>query len=213
MPLTLQDVTTFVPSLSSAPAATISAMLPVAYDFAQKYCNRIFLKDSVVENYSYRFSGNIYLKRVPVETVTRIRLLYSTNPIKTDSCGYVLACSSEISDYTDQYVNGTIGYRLSDKTGFMRIDRGISISVVNTEYFFYEVTYTGGFDDEPEAVKMAISLIVQDLFATARTDSAYTSEKIGDYSYTRAERGPIIKPGSDISQLLLPYVRFGANGI
>lgn len=213
MALTLQDVTTLVPSLASAPAATISAMLPVSYDLVEKYCNRIFLKDSVVENYAYRYSGNIFLKRVPVETVTKIRLLFSGNPVKTDSCGYVTEFDSQISDYTDEFISGTIGYKLSAKTGLMRIDRGQPVTSVNTENYFYEVTYTGGFDVEPEPVKMAMSLLIQDIYAISRTDSAYTSERIGDYAYTRAERGPLIKPGSAISQLLLPYVRFGANGI
>ena len=212
MGLTVQEVTTFVPSLADAPAATLSAILPVAIDLVEKYCNRNFLIDTVIERYEPRASGKLFLRRTPVSNISRFRLMFSSDPIKSDSCGYITADEPEITDQTVSQVQRPIAYRLESSTGLVTIVSQDSM-FTNNSCYYYEIEYTGGFSDYPNPVKLATSMLIQDIYARIRTDSAYQSERIGDYSYVRSPAVAFISSTTPVSQMLKPFVRFGANGI
>lgn len=219
--LTLNECLTYIPALADAPSATVQVYIDAASRSVEKYCNRVFLSDTVSERYVINQSQRIYLRRTPVTNVSRVAIYQQSDPIKADSCGYVSSYNSSETNLTETKVDIDLEYILEPGTGVMTfvnpyINRYKSLIRQDNPYslqYFYKVDYTAGFDSCPEPVKLAISQLVNSMYAAAKYDNALQSERIGDYSYTRSGFDAFLSARNPVAHLLSPYARYSVNGI
>lgn len=215
--LTLSELTTFVPALSSAPAQTVSVLLQTAQRMAERFCNREFLSQSVIERYSIGFWPRIYLKRYPVTSISCIKIIRSDSPVLVDTCGCVTNFNSEQTDLTETILDTGIEYTCNPANGVVEIRNDLTIyKPKNRPYYpvyLFEVSYTGGYDIAPDMIKYGIAQLTYSMYANTKSDPVYRSEKIGDYSYTKFDDKPLLSMDSQVAESFLPYVRRGVNGL
>lgn len=215
--LTLSELTTFVPALSSAPAQTVGVLLQTAQRMAERFCNREFLSQSVVERYAIGYWPRIYLKRYPVTSISCIKIIRSDSPVLVDTCGCVTNFNSEQTDLTETVLDTGIEYTCNPANGVVEIRNDLTIyKPKNRSYYpvhLFEVSYTGGYDEAPDMIKFGIAQLVQGMYAKTKADPIYRSEKIGDYSYNKFDDKPLFAMDSQVAENFLPYVRRGVNGL
>lgn len=210
--LTLNECLTYIPALADAPPATVQVYIDAASRSVEKYCNRVFLSDTVSERYIINQSQRIYLRRTPVTSVSRVEIYQQSDPVKSDSCGYVTSYDSSDTNLTEIRVDVKLEYVLDPSNGVMTFINPY-VNTCNTLQYFYKIEYTGGFDYCPEPVKLAIAQITSGMYSAARYDESLQSEKIGDYSYSRSSFNSSLSLKHSSSPLLSPYMRFSVNGI
>jgi hypothetical protein len=187
----------------------------------EKFCNRIFLSDTVTERYVINQSQRIYLRRTPVTSVSRVAIYQQSDPVKGDSCGYVDSYNSSETNLTETKLDINLEYVLEPSTGVLTfvnpyINRFKSFIKQDNPYslqYFYTVDYTGGFDYCPDPVKLAVAQLVSSMYSSSKYDDSLQSERIGDYSYTRSGATPFLTAKHPVANLLAPYVRYSVNGI
>ena len=219
--LTLNECLTYIPSLADAPSATVQVYIDAASRSVEKFCNRIFLSDTVSERYVINQSQRIYLRRTPVTSVSRVAIYQQSDPVKGDSCGYVDSYNSSETNLTETKLDINLEYVLEPSTGVLTfvnpyINRFKSFIKQDNPYslqYFYTVDYTGGFSSCPEPVKLAIAQLVNGMYSSSKYDGSLQSERIGDYSYTRSGSTPFLTAKHPAANLLAPYVRYSVNGI
>ena len=219
--LTLNECLTYIPNLADVPSATVQVYIDAASRSVEKFCNRIFLSDTVSERYVINQSQRIYLRRTPVSSVSRVAIYQQSDPVKGDSCGYVDSYNSSETNLTETKLDINLEYILEPSTGVLTfvnpyISRFKSFIRQDNPYslqFFYEVDYTGGFSSCPEPVKLAIAQLVSSMYSSSKYDDSLQSERIGDYSYTRSGATPFLTAKHPVANLLAPYVRYSVNGI
>ena len=218
--LTLNECLTYIPNLADVPSATVQVYIDAASRSVEKFCNRIFLSDTVSERYVINQSQRIYLRRTPVSSVSRVAIYQQSDP-KGDSCGYVDSYNSSETNLTETKLDINLEYVLEPSTGVLTfvnpyINRFKSFIRQDNPYslqFFYKVDYTGGFGSCPEPVKLAIAQLVSSMYSSSKYDDSLQSERIGDYSYTRSGATPFLTAKHPVANLLAPYVRYSVNGI
>lgn len=219
--LTYAECISFIPNLGNEPQATVSAYIEAASRSVESYCNREFLSKTVTERYVINQSQRIYLKRTPVTSVSRIALYQQADPVKADSCGYVSSFNSAQTNLTETKVAISLEYTLEPGTGVLTlvnpyINRFKPLIRQDNPWgqqYFYQVDYTGGYDAVPSQIKLAIAQLVNGMYAAAKYDNALLSERIGDYSYTRASFDAFLSAKNPVAHLLSPYTRYSVNGI
>ena len=207
--LTLSECLTYIPALADAPPATVQAYIDAASRSVEKYCNRIFLSDTVSERYIINQGQRIYLRRTPITNVSRVAIYQQADPVKADSCGYVNAYNSNETNLTESRLDIDLEYTLEPNTGVLTFVNTYALGL----QYFYKIEYTGGYDYCPEPVKLAIAQIASGMYSSARYDDSLQSEKIGDYSYSRSNFNSSLSHKHPSSPLLSPYTRFSVNGI
>jgi hypothetical protein len=210
--VTTNEVITFSPSLADAPAATVEAMIESATRLVEKYCNRYFLLQNTTEKYSVNRFPRIYLRRIPVASVDSISLYNLASPALMDSCNNVTGFDSETTNSTAVKMAEVVQYNLNPFSGVLNIINA-PMSIIYPDSSYYEISYTGGFDVCPSPVKLAISMLTEAMYSQSRLDPSLSSERIGDYSYSKSANQLLIDPNSSVCQTLRPYVRFGINGL
>lgn len=212
--LTYSECINYIPAISDAPQATVQAYVDVASRMVESYCNRKFLSQTVSERYVILNSQRVYLKLTPVTNVSRVAMYQQSDPILADSCGYVSGYNSTETNMTESKVDINLEYLLENRSGVMTlINMKLPYYSPRDSQYSYVVDYTGGFDVCPDQVKLAIAQLVNGMYAAAKYDNALQSEKIGDYSYSRASFNPFLSSKNPVAHLLAPYVRYGVNGI
>ena len=219
--LTLNECLTYIPNLADVPSATVQVYIDAASRSVEKFCNRIFLSDTVSERYVINQSQRIYLRRTPVSSVSRVAIYQQADPVKGDSCGYVDSYNSSETNLTETKLDINLEYVLEPSTGVLTfvnpyINRFKSFIRQDNPYslqFFYKVDYTGGFGSCPEPVKLAIAQLVSSMYSSSKYDDSLQSERIGDYSYTRSGATPFLTAKHPVANLLAPYARYSVNGI
>ena len=219
--LTLNECLTYIPNLADVPSATVQVYIDAASRSVEKFCNRIFLSDTVSERYVINQSQRIYLRRTPVSSVSRVAIYQQADPVKGDSCGYVDSYNSSETNLTETKLDINLEYILEPSTGVLTfvnpyINRFKSFIRQDNPYslqFFYKVDYTGGFGSCPEPVKLAIAQLVSSMYSSSKYDASLQSERIGDYSYTRSGATPFLTAKHPVANLLAPYARYSVNGI
>ena len=219
--LTLNECLTYIPNLADVPSATVQVYIDAASRSVEKFCNRIFLSDTVSERYVINQSQRIYLRRTPVSSVSRVAIYQQSDPVKGDSCGYVDSYNSSETNLTETKLDINLEYILEPSTGVLTfvnpyINRFKSFIRQDNPYslqFFYKVDYTGGFSSCPEPVKLAVAQLVSSMYSSSKYDDSLQSERIGDYSYTRSGATPFLTAKHPVANLLAPYARYSVNGI
>lgn len=212
--LTYSECINYIPAISDAPQATVQAYVDVASRMVESYCNRKFLSQTVSERYVILNSQRVYLKLTPVTNVSRVAMYQQSDPILADSCGYVSGYNSTETNMTESKVDINLEYLLENRSGVMTlVNMQLPYYSPRGPQYSYVVDYTGGFDVCPDQVKLAIAQLVNGMYAAAKYDNALQSEKIGDYSYSRASFDPFLSSKNPVAHLLAPYVRYGVNGI
>lgn len=219
--LTYDECVNFIPNLGNEPSATVSAYIEAASRSVESYCNREFLVKTVSERYVINQSQRIYLKRTPVASVSRVALYQQADPILADSCGYISSFNPEQTNLTETKVDISLEYVLEPGTGVMTfinpyINRFKPLIRQDNPWgqqYFYRVDYTAGYNEVPSQIKLAIAQLVNGMYAAAKYDNALLSEKIGDYSYTRATFDAFLSAKNPVAHLLAPYTRMSVNGI
>ena len=219
--LTLNECLTYIPNLADVPSATVQVYIDAASRSVEKFCNRIFLSDTVSERYVINQSQRIYLRRTPVSSVSRVAIYQQSDPVNGDSCGYVDSYNSSETNLTETKLDINLEYVLEPSTGVLTfvnpyINRFKSFIRQDNPYslqFFYKVDYTGGFGSCPEPVKLAIAQLVSSMYSSSKYDASLQSERIGDYSYTRSGATPFLTAKHPVANLLAPYARYSVNGI
>ena len=219
--LTLNECLTYIPNLADVPSATVQVYIDAASRSVEKFCNRIFLSDTVSERYVINQSQRIYLRRTPVSSVSRVAIYQQSDPVNGDSCGYVDSYNSSETNLTETKLDINLEYVLEPSTGVLTfvnpyINRFKSFIRQDNPYslqFFYKVDYTGGFGSCPEPVKLAIAQLVSSMYSSSKYDDSLQSERIGDYSYTRSGATPFLTAKHPVANLLAPYARYSVNGI
>ena len=219
--LTLNECLTYIPNLADVPSATVQVYIDAASRSVEKFCNRIFLSDTVSERYVINQSQRIYLRRTPVSSVSRVAIYQQSDPVNGDSCGYVDSYNSSETNLTETKLDINLEYVLEPSTGVLTfvnpyINRFKSFIRQDNPYslqFFYKVDYTGGFGSCPDPVKLAIAQLVSSMYSSSKYDDSLQSERIGDYSYTRSGATPFLTAKHPVANLLAPYARYSVNGI
>jgi len=216
--LTYSECINYTPAISDAPQATVQAYVDVASRMVESYCNRKFLSQTVSERYVILKNQRVYLKLTPVTNVSRVVMYQQSDPILADSCGYVSGYNSTETNMTEFKVDINLEYWLEKQSGVMTFTNMYlpyygNQSPLRGPQYSYVVDYTGGFDVCPDMVKFAISQLAGNMYTSTKYDNSLQSEKIGDYSYSRANFDPFLSTKSPIAHLLAPYVRYGVNGL
>jgi hypothetical protein len=178
----------------------ISAALPIVEDAISRYAERDFTADPVTETRRYRYEGPIVNidDAIDVEEVEIDGVLlspddnYTVEPYDRSQAYYFL----DLSAYS--------GRRASPLMGFTRNE-----DVLGTrQNRFVDVTAEWGWGTVPEALKLAVALMV-DEFASPRTEhTGISAEAVADTSvvYEAPEPGtnpPVLPPA--VAQLVDPF--------
>jgi len=215
--LTTSELTTYLPQMADAPAGTVQALIDAASRMAERFCNRTFVSKNVTERYAVTYKNRIYLKQYPVSNIDSIKLILMDSPALVDSCGYVNGYDSEQTDLTVTTVPLSLEYTANPANGMVEFRNDLQPYMPKQHYSrpFYaiEVNYTGGYTTVPDLVKYAVAMLVDSMYSRNKLDPSLKSEKIGDYSYTKADETPLLSVRSSVAEYLFPYVRHGVNGL
>lgn len=209
--ITRAELLVYCPGLTSTANATLDAYIEAASQMVSKYCNREFPLANVTERHPYNFSPRIYLKRLPVVSVSNVVLKGRSQPYVAVG-NLTNELSSNMTQTDTEYV---VPFTVTASTGVVTVDPveyRVSSDAMQFAYF-YEATYSGGYANVPAPVKAATAKLVETMNSRFGVNDGIQSEKIGDYSYTKFASGAIISPASDIGLFLAPYVRLGINGV
>ena len=213
--ITLTELTTYIPGLATASQTTLNALIATASQMVERFCNRSFWSQDMIERHAVRVP-RIYLRQYPVTNIEYVKIASRDLPLLVSSCGYVTSYEPEQTDLTVSYVDTAVEYQCNPangmidvKTDVRRYNRAINSS---GPFYYYEVSYTAGYNDIPSMVKYAVSMLVESMYSRGRLDPSLKSEKIGDYSYTKTDETPLLSMSSPIAEQLYPFVRHGVNG-
>lgn len=213
--ITVSELKQYVPDLASIDDAILQAYIDASSDAVEKFCNRKFAQEDVVERvYATPARINhIYLKQTPVVYVDDVSVVKVSDSCSSNNYMY----DGETNRH--ETVLCRAGYLVDKSNGVLRVMAHDALHYGFGPYpTQYVVRYRGGFDPVPDAVKLATALFAKTLYSAGSSDSRLKSEQVGDYSYTRFS--PSESGGSETSvgsssagMLLLPYQRLGANGL
>ena len=90
------------------------------------------------------------------------------------------------SDGTE-YDIATTNFRINAPAGIIKFKPGASDDFIYFPNSFQnvEIVYTAGYATVPEHVQAACAETVAAMYSSGKTDASLTSERLGDYSYTR----------------------------
>ena len=215
MLMTVQELLAYLPQLADVPTASVQAMLNVATDIAQRYCNRQFESACVVERHSINCKNRYYLRRTPICNIDRVTVISLDTPVLADSQGYVTSFDSAHTNLTEDCEHlWDVGYKANPANGIIEVtdNIGYASSGLHRSYLI-QFEYTGGYEQIPSMLKYAVAQVVEQMYSRSKTDPVFRSEKIGDYSYTKFDDVSLTARGSVVSDLLAPFVRPSVNGV
>lgn len=189
MIVTLADYLTHIGETSVSNEAQVKQALLEAQDYAENYCNRLFvLHDSESESptsHEHTFDGNgrrqLYPPQAPIQSVTTVELWNGDDWEEVDAV-----------TYTPQ----TNGNKITFREGHVWAE--------GTEN--WRVTYVYGFTTVPASLKRAILLIAQAFAGTSVRDSNIKSQSDGEQSFTYFDEAKTSVP-AEATDILDTYVR------
>ena len=158
--ITQSELTNAVPTLSSR--SDLAMLISAASQAVEKHCGREFTSSSVTEYHNGDGLSRIWLRRFPVTAFSSL----TVNGSAIASTDYTYNAD------TGELVRGDGQY---DHRFASRFPHGTKNVVA---------VYTGGYATIPEAIKQAVIITVQHLVGAIQATGLFSSESIGDYSYT-----------------------------
>ncbi len=166
----IEDIYTYLratdsnPSVLSTDEKLYEFLINAISDKIKKICDRDLEAATYTEYYDGKGTNYLLLKQWPISQVSSI---YSRS---VGSGGETLIDSSY---YDINYDNGEIYYVGNFSTGlFSQGSRN------------YKVSYTAGYTDIPDDLKLICVKAVVNEFNKSKKDGNFKAEKLGDYSYT-----------------------------
>lgn len=229
--ITLPQLLTYAPSLQSADPTVLQAYIGAASDAVRKFCNRNFWQTTLNERIYYGqplmakwYSGAptlLYLKMYPVQSIQSVSLVaFYISSCNTNNSPNVLGSDDNVTNVPQQLIASNVPYVLDKANGMVQLLPSVNPTPwwYGTQPSQFVVDYTGGFEEIPQPVQLATSLLVKHQYTLGTQDMSMKSERIGDYSYERfglqdGFMGLAIPPGTLIAQMLYPYQRKGVNGL
>ena len=194
--ITTAEFKTFKGISASTWDTLIGMLIAAAQDEAERWCGRLF---DEVADFNEPLSGNgsnkLFLSRTPVSDFSA---LYAID----DSGTQTLIDSGSYRwtfDGTIVLLPESFGRVSSDQFGIVTDTRWGNQAVFTEGIENYSATYTGGYasGDMPPALKLSMYRYVDTLFQAYKSGGgeglAYTSERLGDYSYTKAKAGEVFE--------------------
>ena len=176
------ELTASLPALATR--SDLALLITAASVAVEKYCGREFTQSSVTEYHNGKGLPRLWLRKLPVVSISSLTVN-----------GSALAST----DYTYDGDTGELvrGDGQADQRFQCRFPHGTkNIAIV----------YTGGYSPIPEAVKAATIMTVQHIVDGLKATGLFSSESIGDYSYTfNTAFQPLIPKPAEL--LLAGYVK------
>jgi hypothetical protein len=183
--VTADDVADAYPELAGK--ADLAAVISRISAAVETYCGRVFAQDSLAETHDGKNLPRLWLRRPPIDSVTSVTIngeaLDNTN---SDAWGF----NAETGELWRGQGRDDLRYATTFPAGRQNV----------------VVEYTGGYAAVPGDVVEATLLAIKALYDRRAASGTYSSEKIGDYSYTlntAAGAGGLLPAGA--RELLDPF--------
>jgi hypothetical protein len=155
-------------NLSTADKAKVNALCTVATELIQKWCNRVFAAADFTELHDGKGNDSLFLLNPPINSLSQITLISSTNYEYDDECFDFESNTGELFWDNRGIVDSTLDYLGYFPCGRRNI----------------QVEYNGGFTDIPEPILMVAANLVMEMFdPSLATSENMDMEKLGQYQY------------------------------
>jgi hypothetical protein len=180
--------------------AQIAAALPIAEDAISRYAERDFTVDPVTETRRYRYEGPI----VNIDDAIDVQEVVVDDVVLAPDDNYTVEPYDRSQAYYFLDLSAYSGRRSSPLMGFTRNE-----DVLGTrQNRFVDVTAEWGWETVPEALKLAVALLVDEFASPRAAHSGISAEAVADTSvvYEAPEPGtapPVLPPA--VAQLVDPF--------
>lgn len=173
--------------------AQLAVIIPAAQKLAEDYCDVAFDSATFTEYLDGNDWTRICVKNPPIQSITSIASVFADGTSSTiDSTTYTYDAESGVVGFNPS----NEGFRTYDNWG--EADSGTAttapwLSTPNFRKGFHniKIIYVGGYGTYPASLKYAMYMLVDAMLSqalqTPGSAGVYTSERLGDYSYTRGE--------------------------
>jgi len=157
-------------ALAGAEAVHLTNLLTSASEMVEDYCNRLFTSTAYATEDQDGDGGRvIWVRNPPITALTSVYVIDASGDDET-----VLA-----ADLDHEPETGRITFDPEADSDFTWFPVGVQN---------VKITYTGGYAAIPDQVQTAVILVAMNLYgAGAVTNPTLKSERLGEYSYTRAD--------------------------
>lgn len=224
--ITTDELVLLAPTLKGTDPLVLQAQIAASSQFIENRCNRKFGYGKIEDRIYYdhltadrMFLGQpkvLYLKQCPIDYVHDVRLM----GFETLSCG----CKDwntchHVTNANEYPICSDIKYLVNKANGMLEIlplphrhswhgHSGLAQLVVR---------YCGGFKEIPSPIKLACAILVREQHNSVSQSVGMKRERIGDYEYEKfgsnGSSNELPKFGATIDSLILPYQRWGVNGL
>lgn len=160
-------------NISPGQQAQINALITVSSELIEKYCNRIFLSDTYVEEkLDGKGDNSLFIKNPPLISLDTV----------------IITSAGELGD-EEVYDGAYFGF--DEKTGEIQWDNNYLLNNIVTDWIGHfpvgfgniRLTYEGGFVEVPAPIKFACADIINAGFSPEMAFGNVEMEKLGQYFY------------------------------
>lgn len=157
-------------ALAGAETVHLTNLLTSASEMVEDYCNRLFTSTPyATEDQDGSGDNQLWVRNPPITGLTSIYVIDASGDDET-----ILA-----ADFDWDADTGHVRFDPEADSDFTWFPVGIGN---------IQITYTGGYAAIPDQVQDAVILVAMQLYgAGAVTNPTLKSERLGEYSYTRAD--------------------------
>jgi len=175
-------------ALANVDDTLLGYLLDAASSVVEGYCSRTFALADYTETYDGTGLEFLYLWNYPIVSVTSATV--------TESGGIQTVIAS--SDLRFDASSGKLMYDFDEAASFGTFIRG---------HQNWTVVYRGGYATIPDAIQEATIQVVLSAYSAGDSQAGVSSEKLGEYSYTKGSGMSQAAITPVVAMLLAPYVR------
>jgi uncharacterized phiE125 gp8 family phage protein len=177
-----------VPQLAAVDATIVETLILAASKAIERYCNRLFVSQSLIEVYDGNGETEIMLRHYPLITLTSVVILNDDESITTIA----------ITEFRTDSATGHVWFKPNATAAYTYFPSGRGNITI---------TYTSGFAIIPADVQQACAQWAAELYTSQKHESTLVSERIGDYQAQYAQLSAVELPAY-IRALLSTYREF-----
>ncbi len=161
-------------NLPSNEQAQVDALIDVATEYIEKYCNRIFLQATYTDEIQDGTGEkSIFVANPPIQSLTDIDIIVQ----------------SESGDTTSTFLATKFDYE--SKTGEIRFKPDTFLNtaggVFSKGFQNIKITYSGGWVAVPQSIQLIAAEFVKERFDPTLVEDTLEREKLGDYFYAKSK--------------------------
>lgn len=155
-------------SLDNESQEVIDALIEVASEMIEKYCERTFARATYTEVINGSGDEYIMLRNIPIESITNIKFRDQFTGEEETILGAEFTINDKLGTiYWNQYSDSTSEFNGS----WPEAQKNLT------------VTYIGGYSDIPMPVQMVCAQMVETMYDPSAAIGALEKEKLGEYFY------------------------------